>query len=43
VDLCGHLVSGHLEGLRATFGAAVSAAQPQPARQARRFLLRLVT
>ena len=29
--LYGHLVPGRLEGLRATFDAAVSAAQPQPA------------
>jgi integrase len=31
VDLYGHLVPGRLEGLRATFDAAVSAAQPKPA------------
>ena len=31
VDLYGHLVPGRLEGLRKTFDAAVSAAQPQPA------------
>ncbi len=31
VDLYGHLVPGRLEGLRATFDAAVSAAAPPPA------------
>jgi len=48
VDLYGHLVPGRLEGLRATFDAAVSAAQPQPgptpsAQAAQRSRLRLVT
>jgi hypothetical protein len=31
VDLYGHLVPGRLEGLRATFDAAVTAAAPPPA------------
>jgi hypothetical protein len=31
VDLYGHLVPGRLEGLRATFDAAVTAAQIPPA------------
>ena len=48
VDLYGHLVPGRLEGLRATFDAAVSAAQQQPgptppAHPVQRSRLRLVT
>jgi integrase len=50
VDLYGHLVPGRLEGLRATFDAAVSAAQTPLAalpaaaeEQPRRARLRLVT
>jgi len=50
VDLYGHLVPGRLEGLRATFDAAVSAAQAPPGAtpaaagdQPRRARLRLVT
>ena len=50
VDLYGHLVPGRLEGLRATFDAAVSAAQTPsaatpaaPGEQQRRGRLRLVT
>ncbi len=48
VDLYGHLVPGRLEGLRATFDAAVSAAQQQPgptppAQAPQRSRLRLVT
>ncbi len=48
VDLYGHLVPGRLEGLRATFDAAVTAAQQQsaptpPADAAERPRLRLVT
>ncbi len=50
VDLYGHLVPGRLEGLRATFDAAVTAAQAPPAatpvaaaEQLGRARLRLVT
>ena len=48
VDVYGHLVPGRLEGLRATFDAAVSAAQQQPgptppAHAVQRSRLRLVT